>query len=302
MQLKKGSLWLQINAVTRVALRSGTLHSIPTQIEYVRDCGVRFIVRKISGPWLKDEARKKQKEKSSSGKQANPFLPYEKDLFVTDVSDTHVALLNKFNVVEHHLLVVTRQFEDQETLLTHGDFEALAACMAEYHCLGFYNGGEAAGASQRHKHLQIVPLPFVSGRPDLPIEPLVSKLVFKDGLSSAPEFPFVHVFSRLDSSVFKSPYRAGQKLLNLYGRLLQSVGLEAPVIEGQKQTAPYCLLLTRNWIFLVPRSGEFFNSISINSLGFAGALLVRDEDQMQLVKKTGPMSVLREVGLPLHPD
>jgi sulfate adenylyltransferase (ADP) / ATP adenylyltransferase len=302
MQLKKGSLWLQINAVTRNALRSGTLHPIPTQIEYVRDCGVNFIVRMISGPWLKDEARKKQEEKSSSGKQANPFLPYEKDLFVTDVSETHIALLNKFNVVDHHLLVVTRQFEDQETLLTLGDFEALSACMAEYPCLGFYNGGEAAGASQRHKHLQIVPLPFVSGRPDLPIEPLVSKLKFKDGLSSAPEFPFVHVFSRLDSAVFKSPYKAGQKLLDLYGRMMQSVGLEAPAGEGQKQAAPYCLLLTRDWMFLVPRSWEFFDSISINSLGFAGALLVRDEDQMQLVKKAGPMSVLREVGLPLHPD
>ncbi|NIO40609.1 MAG: phosphorylase, partial [Burkholderiales bacterium] len=38
----------------------------------------------------------------------NPFLPYGKDLFVSDISETHLALLNKFNVIDYHLLIVTR--------------------------------------------------------------------------------------------------------------------------------------------------------------------------------------------------
>jgi sulfate adenylyltransferase (ADP) / ATP adenylyltransferase len=300
MQLKKGSLWRQIDVVTRKAVESGKLHSIPTQIEYVEDCGVNFIIREVSGPWLKGEAKKKQqKESDPSDSQVNPFLPYEKDLFVTDVSDTHIALLNKFNVVDHHLLVVTREFEDQETLLTVRDLEALSACMAEYHSLGFYNGGEAAGASQRHKHLQIVPLAPVSGRPDVPIEPLLSKAKIESGLGFIPGLPFLHAFSRLESSIFRSPSEAGRKLFDLYGRMLQRAGMEVPEREGQRQSAPYCLLLTRDWMLIVPRSREFFGSISINSLGFAGALLVMDELQMKLVKSVGPMSVLRAVGLPL---
>lgn len=54
----------------------------------------------------------------------NPFLPYEEDLFVADLSDTHLLLLNKFNVVAHHLLVVTRQFEPQSDLVNAADLDA----------------------------------------------------------------------------------------------------------------------------------------------------------------------------------
>jgi len=48
----------------------------------------------------------------------------------------------------------------------------------------------------------------------------------------------------------------------------------------------------------VPRSREFFHSISINSLGFAGALLVRDDEQLQALRAAGPFTALRETALP----
>ena len=54
----------------------------------------------------------------------NPFLPYEEDLFVADLSDAHLLLLNKYNVVAHHLLVVTRRFEPQSDLLNSADLDA----------------------------------------------------------------------------------------------------------------------------------------------------------------------------------
>ena len=69
----------------------------------------------------------------------------------------HVVVLNKFPVIDRHLLLVTRQFEDQHTPLSHADFDALAAVIAVHGGLGFYNGGRTAGASQAHKHLQWVP-------------------------------------------------------------------------------------------------------------------------------------------------
>ncbi len=46
---------------------------------------------------------------------------------------------------------------------------------------------------------------------------------------------------------------------------------------------------------IVPREIEHFESISVNALGFAGSILVRDPDELQLVKKVGPMTVLRRV-------
>ena len=120
---------------------------------------------------------------------------------MADISDTHAAILNKFNVLEHHLLIITRDFEDQETLLTLRDFQALWTCMSEYNGLGFYNGGVAAGASQPHKHLQLVPLPLAPEGPQVPIEPLLAAAEFDGALGTVPAFPFLHVFARIESGL-----------------------------------------------------------------------------------------------------
>jgi sulfate adenylyltransferase (ADP) / ATP adenylyltransferase len=49
---------------------------------------------------------------------------------------------------------------------------------------------------------------------------------------------------------------------------------------------------------LVPRSQEFFEGISINALGFAGALLVKDVAQLAVLRTVGPMTALQRVALP----
>ncbi len=49
----------------------------------------------------------------------------------------------------------------------------------------------------------------------------------------------------------------------------------------------------------MPRSREHFGSISINALGFAGALLVWDEEQLRALRAAGPFTALRETALPL---
>ncbi len=297
---KKGTLWDSIIQTTEKALKIGALSPIPTDYEFIRDGKVNFFVRILASLEKKDEARKVMDCGSKSNKFLNPFLPYDKTLFVADISDTHIALLNKYNVVENHLLIVTRHFEDQETLLTIRDFEALWACMAEFNGLGFYNGGEAAGASQKHKHLQMVPLPLAPEGPPIPIEPLLEEASFLNGLGTLPGFPFLHIFAKLpDDIIYSSYYKAARQTFELYSVMLRKVGLEMP--DGKrlkKQSAPYCLLMTREWMLLVPRSTEFFDSISINSLGFAGALLVRNKEQMDLLKKCGPMSALKSVAMP----
>ena len=52
------------------------------------------------------------------GKNFGVSYDYEVDLFVADISPTHVCILNKFNVVDYHLLIITRAFESQENLLS----------------------------------------------------------------------------------------------------------------------------------------------------------------------------------------
>jgi ATP adenylyltransferase len=60
---------------------------------------------------------------------------------------------------------------------------------------------------------------------------------------------------------------------------------------------PYNLLLTREWMLFVPRARESWQGVSVNALGFAGTLLLRDADALERVRAAGPMAVLSHVGV-----
>jgi sulfate adenylyltransferase (ADP) / ATP adenylyltransferase len=298
MILKKGTLWQSIERTTENALKTGALFPVSTDHTFIEDAGLQFFVRILASLRKKDEARKQQEAATTSGKKVNPFLPPEKSLIVADVTDTHQAILNKFNVVEHHLLIITRHFEDQDTLLTIKDLEALWLCMDEYSSLGFYNGGREAGASQQHKHLQIVPLPLTRVGPAIPIEPLLAG-VEQSGITTIPGFPFLHSFVRLDRDLVNFPGRIAEETFNLYSTMLEKTGLNTPDSSRLTlQSMPYCLLIAREWMLLVPRSKEHFEDISFNSLAFAGSLFVQDRQQLARLKTFGPMNALRSVTIP----
>lgn len=301
--LASGTLWERLKQQTEYALECGALQPIPTEYEFVEQDNIRFLVRILSNLSRKDEARKQQeKKKVVTGKDFNPFLPYEEDLFVADISTTHLCLLNKYNVVDYHLLIVTREFEEQENLLNLQDFQALASCMGEFEGLAFYNSGKTAGASQRHKHLQIVPLPMVPGGEKIPIDRAIATATFDNGIGvtslrtlHATSLPFPHAIAKLDSGWVDSPVDSAAQILESYFTLLKAVGIESNDGMSGKPSGDYNLLVTREWMLVVPRSYEDFQSISVNSLGFAGALLVKNQEQMKIIKEQKPLTILRHV-------
>jgi ATP adenylyltransferase len=284
--LRAGSLRAALEDTTRSALACGALRPIETEQVTVEDGGARFLIRMVSSLARKETEKRWRAARSESGVPSrNPFLPPEPELTVAEVSPTHVAVLNKFNVLAHHLLIVTRGFEHQETLLTVEDFRALLACMAEYEALGFYNGGTVAGASEAHKHLQLVPLPLAPDGPSLPLEPLLE----------AAALPFAHAFTRL-----AGPRGAGrpdaESARHRYLELLAEAGIATETRDGmRRQSAPYNLLMAHDWMLVVPRVAECFHGVSVNALGFAGSLFVRDRAQLDLVCAQGPMRVLQAV-------
>lgn len=281
---------------TEHALRCGALQRIQTSQTVLESDGIRFVVRQVSSLIRKEQQRRQTQQRPS----ANPFLPYEPDLFVADISDTHLALLNKFNVIDNHLLIVTRNFQSQNALLNLADFESLIVCMAEFDGIGFYNAGAAAGASQAHKHLQIVPLPLGVSETTVPIEPILATTLL-DGLAqNVPGLPFRHAFARLEPGAAIS-VDAAPSLLSCYRALLEAVGIQPVEVDGElHQSAPYNLLVTRRWMLLVPRSEERVEGVSINALGFAGSLFVRDAAQMKAIERLGPMAALQRVALPVN--
>ncbi|MCP4199890.1 MAG: phosphorylase [Proteobacteria bacterium] len=289
--LRPGTLWSKTLEASERALGSGALRPISTKSEFVLDGGVNFIVRTVSNLALKQQAKKKREQEEVEKEQkTNPFLPYEEALLVSDISPTHVCLLNKFNVIDHHLLIVTRRFEDQEMLLTKRDFEALWVCLGEVDGLGFYNGGEIAGASERHKHLQMIPLPMGRPGPRVPIEAVLDNAGFNARLGRVSGLPFGHAFARIEFGAGA----AAENAYRLYRAMLDSVGLNRSGLPGDvAQSGPYNLLLTRRWMLLVPRVEEFFGAISVNALGFAGALLAKNDQELQTLTQQGPMAVLK---------
>ncbi|MBW4525036.1 MAG: phosphorylase [Phormidium tanganyikae FI6-MK23] len=283
-----GILWQRTIEQTQCALSCGALLSIPTRHEFIEQAGAQFLVRTVTNLIRKEASDLKQKqEEATTGKPIDPFLPYDRDLFVIDISDTHVCLLNKFNVVDHHLLIITRAFEEQEALLTLNDFTAMQACLSEVDGLAFYNAGSVAGASQRHKHLQLVPFPFIE-EIRLPIDPFIRTVNSRDRITVIPEFPFVHAFTKLDRT------NTAEQLLDRYSELLDTVGIQSHQIM---QSAPYNFLATREWMLIVPRSQAEYSEIAVNSLAFAGAFLVKNPEQLETLKQLRPLNFLNNVAV-----
>ncbi|MCO6457326.1 MAG: hypothetical protein J5I93_18665 [Pirellulaceae bacterium] len=293
-------LWQQVIRTTRQALDSGALQPISTRSRLVSDGGMEFLVRVV------DQLRRKRDSQLNlsgdrppdspgpgAAESPNPFLPYDRRLFVADAGPRHVCLLNKFPVVEHHLLIVTRQFERQESPLTLDDFAAWRRCLEQYPSLGFYNGGREAGASQRHKHLQLVPLPLGegplrTGPLNVPVEQLLAlSPPASRGEPRRSPLPVRHAWCELPQADAH-----GRSLHDAYCRLLAAGELQP---DAGGDLPPYNLLLTCDWMLLVPRRREAWAGISVNALGFAGALLVPDEAQLRRLELEGPIRLLQHV-------
>lgn len=265
------------------ALSAGDLEPIETGLHEIEDAGVRFAVRAMRGRDRKRGGR----PRASAG---NPFLPYEASMYVADLGPRHVCLLNKFPVLRDHVLLVTRAFEDQDTPLGRADFEALWGVLAELGGVGFYNAGAIAGASQRHRHLQVVPTPLGRGPQPTPIEDLLEAARFDGPLGQTPALPFLHAFARLRSCQGRAPAEAARALFGLYREMARAFGCD-------RAGRPYNLLVTRDWMLFVPRAREGSEGISLNAVAFAGAILVRDAAQLARVREVGPMALLRQAGV-----
>lgn len=254
-----GTLREQIRRATARAVSAGALNPIDTRIERIEDEGIGFAVR------IADNLRGKSAAGQSRPRDFDPFLPYDEDLWVADASPTHVCLLNKFQVLAEHLLIVTRAFEDQNAPLGEEDFIALHRCIGEFPSLGFYNSGPDAGASQRHKHMQVVPLPLCDWA-SLPLP-----------------------FDRL--AALGIPHQAAAAPASGWtvAALLQAYR------EKRGTSQAYNLLVTSTHLIVVPRRQESAANISINALGFVGSFFVPDEAAVASVRSEGPANLLRRV-------
>ncbi|OMH32709.1 hypothetical protein [Motiliproteus sp. MSK22-1] len=284
-----GHLLSMATQATAKALCSGDLKHIDTELNIYSEAGIDFQIRVLANLANKSGVTRELRPSGSSSperllKQAvnkarNPFLPFEPSMFVCDLGETHAVLLNKFNVVNNHLLIITKHFEDQRSALSKADLSYLSVAMQAFPALGFYNSGNEAGASQKHRHLQLLPTAELAT--NIPITPVV----LKNTLHS--------VKYCLISSLKKNVDARTEQLWEFYSRSIEQLSLNG----GEGFLKPYNLLVFEDWALIVPRSQESVKGISINSLGFAGLFLVKNNEEMRTLQQHGLLKALSAVAV-----
>jgi ATP adenylyltransferase len=293
-----------------------------------RELGMSFIVSFAES----SSASMASSSSAASAAASDPFAPENREGSLIVVGEGafpspgagYSVLLNKFGTMHDHVLLVTESFEPQGAgPLTESDIAALYALVTRLPGVGFYNSGEAAGASQPHKHMQAVPLDVLAGYlfadkeadgsdswDAVPFAPPIDELFSKyaetnggatAGVRSLPELPFAHAFAALPNAIeaVKEPAGGDESIDSgtlwiTYQALLDHAGL-SELGEGRGM-APYNLVLTEEWMLVVPRSQRMYGNIDVNGFGFMGCLLVRGDAGRQTLRSTTPAKILEGVG------
>jgi ATP adenylyltransferase len=119
----------------------------------------------------------------------------------------------------------------------------------------------------------------------------------RSGRDVAP-LGYTHVLGWLDEhgASATTPTQHGERMHERYRALLGPAGIDGIAsAAGERQSRAYNLLATREWMMIVPRRRERYEGISVNALGFAGSLFVKDDAQLEIVRRTGPRAVLAAV-------
>jgi sulfate adenylyltransferase (ADP) / ATP adenylyltransferase len=207
----------------------------------------------------------------------------------------YVVMLNKYAVVPCHALLIPKEFEPQHEGPEAVDLAAMAWACDAFSALVFYNCGPDSGASQPHRHMQVVPLPFDSALGDpLPMQILLERTA--TGLKArdftvffCDALPFANAACMLPASS-----DAG----NMDEARLGEAFAEMKRIAGVETGGSYNLLMTKRAMWLVPRRQEDAGEVSVNSFGFAGSVLTKTESGLAEAKRVGVLKILEAVATP----
>jgi len=251
----------------------------------------------------------------NGGKTYDPFAPpYNVNLHVGNLKDEEaqeefVVLLNKFSVVPQHFLLVTKEYKPQSSPLMPSELVQTylllsAARKSGKKFFAFYNCGDNSGASQPHKHIQFLPLESQDGPP-------IDRLARRAHVES-PEKPFsLHQLSYASHSYrfpsYFDTFSSDRLEMIISDAFLQLLDATISTIRHHPDypvgSPSYNVIITLEHMHIIPRrkdghvlegTGE---KLCVNSLGFAGMLLAKSQEEVEAVKQEGISKILRSVGL-----
>ncbi|KAI1169777.1 HIT-like domain-containing protein [Nemania sp. FL0916] len=292
------------------ARTSGDLIYYPTQVAVLTVASLAFQVR------YSPSLARKPKPPKSADPNAKPFNPFESPppaLLVAQLPPCHRLVLNKFAVVPEHFILATTEFKPQTHLLERCDVDAAYACVQAYRNAGqelfvFFNSGRHSGASQPHRHLQL-----------LPVERM------KDGLEEVERGSDWTILADevcgreniLPFTVFTSPISAEMDAdakhatyLSLYKQAVRAATANVEAVEEGEAQISYNLAMTTTCMALCPRTaegrpitshdGDEVGAIALNGTVLAGTALVKNEAEWHALTTDNTVltSVLGGIGVP----
>ncbi len=277
--MKSELIWSKALEISKKAIEFGAVIPLETKKynpdDYHSDYELRFLNSPIPNYLIE------------YGPKKNPFIPWDSRLKIQSINDNHTLILNKYPVQLGHMLLITNSWKAQNHLLNIDDFEAIANVDNDTTGLWFFNSSKEAGASQPHRHFQLLPRHFnerICPRYDWFCSLLSNKNSIESDISHCISIKFRS----------KTTDSQASDLFNSYQTMVNEMNLGSTEIFD-KPLKPYNLLITSDWIALIKRVRDRSNGFSINALGFAGYFLGTDKSDVDTLIKFGPEKILCDV-------
>jgi ATP adenylyltransferase/5',5'''-P-1,P-4-tetraphosphate phosphorylase II len=244
--------------------KKGQLFWEPSTPEYVEHDGFRFEFR-IVPAFTSKPLRKKGRNQPAKGK--DPFTDPEDGFVVRYVGETHVLQFNKFCVCKPQSILHTEEIAPQTEDL---DLTDLAAGLDVLRQLKepwilFYNCGLRAGSSQGHKHMQLIPKPKDE---DFLLFPDQMKDVLHENVPSRPP---AKLYVPYDCLV--APVSSGASAASLHAKYESMLAKQCKitrVMSGANLSGAHNMIMTLEWICVIPRQRRGDEGIYTNAMGMMG--------------------------------
>jgi ATP adenylyltransferase/5',5'''-P-1,P-4-tetraphosphate phosphorylase II len=218
------------------------------------------------------------------GPGSDLFCPDER-LKLAKLNGTHDLALNLFCVNRPQLLILTLDsYKRQYDPLDCDDFAAaLQVLTALDDMYVIFNGGEAAGCTRIHRHMQ-----GLLGPPRA-FELLVG------GAQEQSRIPFQYFSHHFVRGFTNS---SASDLLEIYLKLLDEAK-EAMRLLQPDEACAHNVVLWKDWIIVIPRRSAVVGShASANAAGMLGSVWIADQSPVDEWLELGCRNVLEQLGLP----
>ncbi|KAL7911317.1 ATP adenylyltransferase domain-containing protein [Trichoderma velutinum] len=322
-----------VKATFSKALSTNELHYFPTQVTILQVNSIPFQLR--FSPSLANKPKGPPPDPSQPRKPFDPFANPPASLFITDLGPSHFLVLNKFAVVPEHFILATKEYKLQTHVLEESDLEATLACIDAYEqakqdgassnsnsqekesqddgLFAFFNGGQHSGASQPHRHIQLLPVSRMKDGLDADS----SWDVLAQQTDKLEKTPFVAFSEAINTET--SPASLHAAYLRLYKKACQAVAQHAGATGSTSDEIPttgetkisYNMAMTKDTIVISPRLSEGseikssetsspIGSLALNGTLLAGTALVKSEAEWDALKKSPSelLAILKKIGVP----